>query len=88
MEGEYKNLQEAVDQKSKIIQKLKSKYRSALSEIKDLDAEHQSNKEELLDSVRILERDLDFYKQIVAMMLKEDQLYKIKAKSQFDDENN
>ncbi len=26
MEGEYKNLQEAVDQKSKIIQKLKSKY--------------------------------------------------------------
>jgi len=42
----------------------------------------------LLDSVRILEWDLDFYKQIVAMMLKDDQLYKIKSKSQFDDENN
>ena len=62
MEGEYKSLQEAVEQKSKIISRLKGKYRAALSEIKDLEAEHQGNKEELLDSVRILERDLDFYK--------------------------
>lgn len=51
-----------MDQKAKIISKLKSRYKAALSEIKDLDAEHQSNKEDLLDSVRILERDLDFYK--------------------------
>ena len=42
----------------------------------------------MLDSVRILERDLDFYKNIVSMVMKEDQLYKIKAKSAFDDESN
>ena len=51
MEGEYKNLQEAVEKKSKIISKLKKNYNAALSEIKDLEHEHQLNKEELLDSV-------------------------------------
>lgn len=87
IEGEYKNLQDEVDTKTKMISKLRKRYKAALQEIKDLEGEHQSSKEELLDSIRFMEWDLDFYKKIVANMLKDDQLMKIKAKSQFDEEN-
>ena len=88
IEGEYKSLQEEAEGKGKMVSRLKKRYKAALQEIKDLESEHQSNKEDLLDSIRFLERDLDFYKQIVSMVMKEDQLYKIKAKSSFDEESN
>ena len=51
MEGEYKNIQDEMESKSKMVSKLRKRYKSALQEIKDLESEHQTNKEELLDSV-------------------------------------
>lgn len=41
-----------------------------------------------MESIRTLERDLDFYKSVVETIMKEDQLYKVKAKSRYDVENN
>ena len=43
--------------------------------------------EDLLDTIRMQQQDLDFYKSVLSMVMKEDQLYKIKAKSSFDDDN-
>lgn len=37
----YQDLQEAVDDKSKIVNKLKKRYKAALTEIQDLEHEHQ-----------------------------------------------
>ena len=75
IEGEYKNMQDEIDQKSKIIHKLRRKYKASLVEIDDLEKEHQEKNEQLTDTIRILERDSDFYRILVSMMLKEDQLY-------------
>lgn len=84
----FQDLQEEVDEKGKIANKLKKRYKAALSEIKDLEEEHQLEKSELLDSVRALERDLDFYKSVVETIMKEEELYKVKAKSKYDVEEN
>jgi kinesin family protein 3/17 len=82
------DVQDAADEKGKLVLKLRKRYKAALNEIKDLDEEHQSEKSELLDSIRSLERDLDFYKSIVDILISENELYKIKAKSKYDVENN
>lgn len=84
----FQDLQEEVDDKVKVVNKLRKRYKAALNEIKDLEEEHQTEKSDLLESIRTLERDLDFYKCVVDTLLKEDQLYKIKAKSRYDAENN
>ena len=84
----FQDLQEEVDDKVKIVNKLRKRYKAALNEIKDLEEEHQSEKEDLLESIRNLEKDLSFYKIIVSMVMKEDHLYKIKAKSKYEIENN
>lgn len=82
------DVQEEVDEKGKLVNKLKKRYKAALNEIKDLDEEHQIEKSDLLDTIRTIERDLDFYKSVVDIILKQDQLYRIKAKSRYDNENN
>lgn len=84
----FQDLQEEVDDKVKIVNKLRKRYTAALNEIKDLEEEHQTEKEDLLESIRNLERDLDFYKIIVNTLMKEEHLYKIKSKSRYDLENN
>ena len=84
----FQDLQGEVDDKVKIVNKLRKRYKAALSEIKDLEEEHQTEKSDLLESIRNLERDLDFYKVIVNTLMKEDHLYRIKAKSRFDIEIN
>lgn len=84
----YQGLQEEVDDKAKVVNKLRKRYKAALSEIQDLETEHQSEKSELLETIRTLERDLNFYKCVVETLIKDDELYKIKAKSKYDMENN
>lgn len=85
---DYQELQGKVDDKTKLIKKLSKRYKGALAEIQDLETEHQSEKSELLETIRTLERDLDFYKTVVGTLMKEEELYKVKAKSRFDMENN
>ena len=85
---DYQELQGKVDDKSKLIKKLSKRYKAALSEIQDLETEHQSEKSDLLEAIRTIERDLDFYKTVVGTLMKDEELYKVKAKSRFDMENN
>jgi hypothetical protein len=81
------DVEEEVEEKGKLVNKLKKRYKAALNEIKDLDDEHQSEKSDLFDTIRSIERDLDFYKCVVEMLLNESQIYRIKAKSKYDGEN-
>lgn len=86
MEHDYNDLQEEVTEKTKLLSKLRKRYKGALAEIQDLESEHLNEKSEYLDTIRKLEIDLSFYKTIVDMMMSENNLYKIKTRSQYDDE--
>ena len=49
----------------KIIKKLREKYKAAQIEIEDLQRENQYNKEDLLDSIRELDKDLKFANNVI-----------------------
>lgn len=86
MEHDYNDLQTEVNEKTKLLSQLRKRYKGALSEIEDLESEHLNEKAELLEAIRTLEIDFGFYKKIVDMLLNDNNLYKIKSKSQYDDE--
>lgn len=86
MEHDYKDLQEEVNEKSKLLSQLRKRYKGALAEIQDLESEHLNEKAELLESIRSLEIEFGFYKAVVDTLMTDSNLYKIKSKSQYDDE--
>ena len=88
MEREYTNLEEEVNEKSKLLNKLRKRYKAALAEIQDLEGEHYNEKADLLETIRTMEVDLGFYKAIVDMLMNDNNLYKIKSKSSYNDEKN
>ena len=86
MEHEYNDLQEEVNEKSKLLNQLRKRYKAALAEIQDLESEHLNEKADLLETIRTLEIDLGFFKSVVYMMMTENNLYQIKTRSQYDGE--
>ena len=86
IEHDYQDLQEEVNDKTKLLSKLRKRYKAALTEIQDLEGEHYNDKADLLDTIRTMEVDLGFYKAIVDMLMNEHNLYKIKSKSSYNDE--
>ena len=68
-----------------MIEKLKIKYQEALNELKDIKQEQQGDREELLDTIRQQGFDLKFYKKVVKMLMKEEEIAKLKLKSQYDE---
>lgn len=54
----------------KILSKLRNKYKEALEEIKDIEKEFETQREDYLDMIRISERDSSFYKEICLMLFK------------------
>jgi Kinesin motor domain len=87
IEKNYKDIQEELKDDRKIIGDLRGKYKAAMSEIKDLQSEHQGQKEELLDNLRNSETELEFYKKSLELILPEPQIELLRSKSQWDDEN-
>ncbi|CDW75636.1 kinesin motor domain containing protein [Stylonychia lemnae] len=85
VERNYKNLQEEVDDMREIIKKLRDKYKSAQQEIQDLQQETQFNKEDLLDTIRQQDKDVKFANKIMQILLSENESYKIKQRSQWDE---
>ena len=79
-------MQDEVEDCRKIIKKLKVKLKSAQNELKDIHKENSEKNEELLDTVREQAKELDFLNQIVGFLMTEDQIYKIKEKTEWDEE--
>ena len=63
------------------------KYKGALEEVKDLEHEHQEQKEELLQTIRLYERELSFFTGLFDWAMSSEDMRKIKARSQFDEES-
>ena len=57
----YSTEQEEIQESRKIIEKLRSRYLNAVSEIDDLQKEHEEERENILETVRNQEYDLNYY---------------------------
>ena len=82
------NLQEEAEKQRKLLEMLDIKVKSALAEIEDLNHEHEAEKEDLLSTVRVKERESGLLYRILEKVLAPEQLGLIKQKSKFDDDNN
>ena len=69
-----------------IMEKLRSKYKAAEAEIKDLTGEHQLQKSELLDIIRSQEKAVKFSNKVMGILLSENELYKLHQRSKWDEE--
>jgi len=87
-EKKYANLQEEVEAQRKIIHTLKKRYKNAVNEIHDLEVEHELNKEELLDTIRVLEKDNQIYKAIMLYLLNPQELNRLRSAAKWNDERN
>ena len=86
VQGNYTSLQQEVESMREIMEKLRSKYKGAEAEIKDLTTEHQQQKSELLDIVRSQEKAVKFSNKVMQILLSENELYKLHQRSRWDDE--
>lgn len=71
-----------------LMNKQRARFENAENEIRDLQKEHNDEKEDLMITLRQQEFDIKFYKQIVNMVLKPEEIQKLKGKSQYDDTGN
>ncbi len=85
-EKQYNNLQEEVEDCRKIIKKLRQKLKAATNELKDIHKENAERNEELLDTVREQAKELDFLQQISRYLMTDEQMYKVKEKTEWDEE--
>ena len=81
-------MEEQLLQTRQVYEKQKSKYENAASEIRDLRKEHNDEKEDMMILLRQQDLDIKFLRKVVEMVLKPEELTKLKAKAQFDDEEN
>lgn len=84
---QFSSLQEEVEEQRKVIEQLKRKYRQAQSEVKDLEGEHEFQKEELLENVRDQVRELEFCQEVIKTMLRDHELAKLRQKAKYDENN-
>lgn len=63
----------------------KAQYENAANEIRDLQKEHNEEKEDLMVQLRQQDLDIKFYRQVVDMVMKPEELAKLKQKSSYDD---
>ena len=70
----------------KLIKSFRVKYRGAVAEIKDLEREHNKEKEEMLESIRELEKELTLQRTILQIALSEEELHKITVRSRYNED--
>ena len=71
----------------KINKTLRRKYQEGNQEIKHLTKEHESGKNELLDIIRMQEKDIKFNERVVQIMLNDNDQYKLRERSTWDEDS-
>ena len=74
MENNYKSLNEEVEEMRIRFKELKQKYITNLQEINDIREEAERDKEELLDTIRLQQAEINKYSGICSMLLTQDQI--------------
>lgn len=86
VEQNYKDAQEEAENLRDLVAKLRKKYKAALEEIQDLDKEHESQREDLFETIRQQEKELKLLNKINDIMLTPQEFYKIKSKSKYNED--
>ncbi len=89
VEKNYQSLQEEVEDMRKLIQKLRVKYKQANTEIKDINREHNREKQELFQQIKESERETVLYRMILQMFVPKlgiGDLNTIVANSEYDND--
>lgn len=89
VERNYQSLQEEVDDMRKLIQKLRVKYKQGQNEVKDLNREHNHEKQELFGQIKESERETVLYRMILQMFVPKlsiGDLNTIVANSEYDND--
>eukprot|EP01135_Chromosphaera_perkinsii_P006664 Nk52_evm66s554 gene=Nk52_evmTU66s554 len=86
LEGDYANLQEEIDVKTKKLSKLMTKLKNATAEIDDLAEEFRSEKEELIETQHELVRDLKLKLMIIENFIPPEEVARVEARAAYDEE--
>ena len=86
VEHKYKDAQEEAENLRYLVTQLRTKYKAALEEIQDLEKEHETQREDLFDTIRTQEKELKLLNKINEIMLTPQEFYKIKSKSDFNED--
>ncbi|POM61293.1 Kinesin-like protein [Phytophthora palmivora] len=84
LEEQYATLQEAVDDKTRKLKKLWAKHKAATTEIEDLKAEFQAEKEDMLDTVRELTRQLKLKYLLLSHFVPLDEAQSLEKRARYD----
>ncbi|KAG7385286.1 Kinesin-like protein kif3a [Phytophthora pseudosyringae] len=84
LEEQYTTLQEAVDDKTRKLKKLWAKHKAATTEIEDLKAEFQAEKEDMLDTVRELTRQLKLKHLLLSHFVPLDEAQSLEKRARYD----
>lgn len=74
------------EEMSEKYQKLQDHYKQICRDVRDAQHENMKEKEELVESLRYQERELDFLKQIISVIVSKDELEQIKDHAYWDEE--
>jgi len=86
-EDQYESLQEEADAKAKKLSKLIAKFRSVNSEIQQISQEQQREREDMLDTLRALTRQLKLKDLIISSFVPREECEKVKKRAVWDDEH-
>ncbi|TMW64653.1 hypothetical protein Poli38472_011533 [Pythium oligandrum] len=84
LEEQYATLQEEVDDKTRKLKKLWAKHKAASTEVEDLKTEFQSEKEDMLDTIRELTRQLKLKHVLLTHFVPLDEAASLEKRAKYD----
>ena len=82
----YHTLNEEVESMRERFKEVKKKYVGSMTELRDIQMEHEKQKEDLLDTIRYQQSELKKYTSILNMLISKEQIQKIDRMSEWDDD--
>ena len=79
----FSSLQEEIDTKNAKLKKLWSKYQAASSEVKDLQQEFQREREDMVDTIRVLTQQLKLKSSVIQAFVPKEEAEKLSSPSLF-----
>jgi kinesin family protein 3/17 len=83
----FDNIQEELENKTDKLKKLFSKYQRMKSELRDIQVEFERDKEEMLDQIRGLNREVKLKEIVVRHFIPPSEVRKIEARCRYDEDN-
>jgi len=85
LEEQYSSLQEEIEVKTKKLKKLWNKYQAANREVQDLQEEFQREREDMLDTIRQLTRQLKLKDLMINNFVAPEESKKIERRSKWNE---